>query len=140
MKKLTLLLVIITAAFTGYAQETTHHYTAYRTELYRKYKWEQEYVKVYARHKQDIPISLTGNTLLINADKSSAFLIYGDSKQMLDNDKLEIVSYDAYEITDNRFCKVEFVLIKSTSDLILGITYLDQKTKIGLHYFIRKNN
>ena len=140
MKKIIMLLVIMTAAFTGFAQETTHHYTAYRTELYRKYKWQQDYVKVFTRHEQNIPISLTGNTLLINADKSSAFVIYGDSKQTLDNDKLDMVSYDGYEITDNRPCKVDFVLIKSTGDLILGITFLDEDTKIGLHYFIRKNN
>ena len=140
MKKLTLFLIVMTAALTVSCQETTHHYTAYRTELYRKYKWQQEYVKIQSKNEQYIPISLTGNTLLINADKSSAFIIYGDSKQTLNNDKLEMVSYDGYEITDNRSCKVDFVLIKSTGDLILGITYLDQETKIGLHYFIYKNN
>lgn len=139
MKKLTLFLIVMTAAITVSCQETSH-YTAYRTQLFRKYKWQQEYSKIGGKHNEDIPVSLTGNTLIINSERSTAYVIFPDSKMSLDNEKLDMVSYDGFEMTSNRPCKVDFVLVKSSGEFILGITFLDEDTKISVHYFIRKIN
>lgn len=138
MKKIFMLLIIIAAAFSVSAQETVY-WTAYRTQLVRKYKWQLEWETVSNHYDASINIAMTGNTLQVNAERASVLVIDTDTKRVIDNEKLEMVNYQAFEVVKKRNCQVDFVLIKKTNELILGVTYDDEDTKYALHYFITKN-
>lgn len=138
MKKIFMLLIIIAAAFSVSAQETVY-WTAYRTQFVRKYKWQLEWETVSNRYNASINIAMTGNTLQINAERATVLVVDLDSKRKFNHNKLDVVNYQAFEVTKKRNCQVDFVLIKKTNELILGVTYDDEDTKYALHYFITKN-
>ena len=138
MKKMIMLLIVIAAAFSVSAQETTY-WTAYKTKFVRKYQWQQEWETVSTNYDVQISIAMTGNTLQINAERATVLVVDLDSKRKFNHDKLDVVNYQAFEVTKKRDCQVDFVLIRKTNELILGVTYDDEDTKYALHYFITKN-
>jgi hypothetical protein len=135
MKKIILLLCIVVSALSISAQETTY-FNCYKTKIVRKYNWQLEWETIRVNTDVSIPLSLTGNTLQISAELATTFVIDFTSLQEVDDDRIKVLSYDAYEITKGKDCKVDFVRMKKTDVSIIGITYLNQSVKSGLHYFI----
>ncbi len=133
-----MLLLIITAAFSASAQ-TTNYYTAYKTQILRKYRHDQNWTTISTRLDQDISIAITGSTMQINAERATTFIIDQESVRTVDTEKLYVLTYEAREINSGDNCTIDFVLLRKSGETILGVNYMDLETKIALHYFIRKN-
>lgn len=140
MKKIIMLLLILSVAFVSTAQPTTNYYTAYKTQILRKYKYNQEWTKISDRPNQDISIAITGSTLQINAQLATTFIMDQESVRTLDTEELYVLTYDAREITTGDNCTIDFVVLRKSGETILGVNYMELETKVALHYFIRKNN
>lgn len=140
MKKIIMLLIIMAAAFSVTAQtKETIYFTAYKTEVKRKYKWQQEWETTGKNFNQRIAIALTGTTLSINADLATTFILDADSGQELETEKISAITFEAVEITNDRSCKIDIVQIKKTGEWILGVTYMGTEKSVAIHYFIVKN-
>lgn len=138
MKKILMMLIIISAALSVSAQETVY-WTAYKTKVVRKYKWQLEWETVSTNYDTDISIAMTGNTLQINAERATVLVIDLSTKRTVNHETLDVLNYQAFEVTKRRDCQVDFVVIKESNELILGVTYMDGEVKHALHYFIVKN-
>ena len=139
MKKFIMLLLIITsAAFSLSAQETTY-YTAYKTEIKRKYKWQLDWETIARNSNQNISIMITGSTISIAADAATTFIVDQSTEQEMDGDKISARIYDAVEVVNQKECRIEFVFIKKTKEVVIGVTYFGDDKNLALHYFIYKN-
>lgn len=140
MKKMIIvLLLIMGAALSVLAQKSSSYYTAYKTEIRKKLQWQEEWEIVSVMKNVNISIAFTGNTLQINAERASVYMIDPASSNEFEDEEFKVISFTAYEITRKENCKVDFVKLKNTDQTVLSVTFLNGNTHIALHYFLVKD-
>lgn len=139
MKKLLLIAVLLTGLFAS-AQNQTDYYKATATALYQKYSSQPKWTMVKEQFGLNIPVTLTGNVLTINAELVSVFQIYGTaspfSGRSASGEKYDGKSWRALDIVGNKKCSIDILRFEDSDARVICVNYWDEVPQFSLRYFI----
>lgn len=142
MKKLFLLIAVvmlIAGTTTLRAQETSTYYS-YKTMLYISNSWETKWRPVGDYTYGYIPMSLTENHLIINAKSPTSFKISGTNVENINTEDRYGKRFRAVELVNDKYCYIEIITYRTTGEITIHVSYMDDNPQIKIVYYIRTNN
>lgn len=142
MKKLLLLIavVILSAGVTTLKAQETSTYYSYKTLLYISNSWDSKWRPVGDYMYGHIPMSLTQNHLIINAKSPTSFKISGVNVENINTNDSYGKRFRAVELVNDKYCYIDIITYRTTGELTIHVSYMDDDPQIKMVYYIRTSN
>lgn len=137
MKRILLALLLLVSV-NSFSQDASY-YTAYKTQLFQSFTGQSSWTSVTEPTLVDIPITLKGNLLIINAKSPTSFTYYESTQENVKGDGYYGKRFRAKEHSNNQSCFISIINYVNTDYVTLQVAYLDENPQFLLVYYILKN-
>jgi hypothetical protein len=135
IKKLLVILLLVSFPFGIVAQTNEHYYKAVATEMYVRNNSNTEWQLYQKNGSTNITIVLEEEFISVQAQKPTIYRIFKNKIEEIDTDNLIGNRYFGRDLKTDEYCTIDVVKSRTSETYLISII----KTNINLRYFIDRN-